>query len=476
MLGLFGTLSMANRSLQTQRNGTEVAGHNLANVNTPGYSRQRVAIETSLTIPSEMGPQGTGADVVQIVQLRDAFIDRLIMNETSVRGSYEARQKALQLGQSALGQQIDRQATGAEGSAAAGGIGGQHGIAEELSDLFASFQSLSTDPTSIPERQVLIIKAQSLVTQFNQVDLRLGNLRSSLNDSLTSDAEQANIALSDIASLNKQIIAAEIGTDAKANDLRDVRQKRIEDLSKLVKIDTAATANGGVDIAIDGVTLVSGPNVFDTLETYDAGGGQFLVRTLTGGATLNLAGGVMHGTIEGRDVDLATLQTSLDTLAGTLISEVNAVHAGGFGLGGTTGESFFTGTTASDIAVNSNLAGNPSMIQASGVAGAVGDNTVAVQLAQLADKKHAGLINQTFSESYGQNVASLGQALNSTNTQLTNQQIVEKMLLRQRDSVSGVSLDEEMTDLIKFQRAFEASAKLIRTVDEMLETVMSLKR
>ncbi len=476
MLGLFGTLSMANRSLQTQRNGTEVAGHNLANVNTPGYSRQRVAIETSLTIPSEIGPQGTGADAVQIVQLRDSFIDRLIMNETSVRGSYESRQKALQLGQSALGQQIDRQATGAEGSAAASGIGGQHGIAEELSDLFNAFQSLSTDATSIPERQVLIIKAQNLVTQFNQVDLRLGNLRSSLNDSLTSDAEQANIALSDIASLNKQIIAAEIGTDAKANDLRDVRQKRIEDLSKLVKFDATATVNGGVDIAIDGVTLVSGPNVFDTLETYDAGGGQFLVRTLTGGATLNLTGGAMHGTIEARDVDLAALKTSLDTLAGTLISEVNAVHAGGFGLGGTTGENFFTGTTASDIAVNSNLVGNPSMIQAGGVAGAVGDNTVAVQLAQLADKKHAGLTNQTFSESYGQNVASLGQALNSTNTQLTNQQIVESMLLRQRDSVSGVSLDEEMTDLIKFQRAFEASAKLIRTVDEMLETVLSLKR
>src|SRR6266542_25601 len=128
MLGLFGTLSMANRALQTQRNGTEVAGHNLANVNTPGYSRQRVAIETSFPVPSEFGPQGTGADAVAIVQLRDPL--------------------------------IDRQATGAEGSAAASGIGGQHGIAENLSDLFNAFQSLSTDPTSSSERQALILKAQ----------------------------------------------------------------------------------------------------------------------------------------------------------------------------------------------------------------------------------------------------------------------------------------------------------------------------
>jgi len=116
------------------------------------------------------------------------------------------------------------------------------------------------------------------------------------------------------------------------------------------------------------------------------------------------------------------------------------------------------------------------MIQAGGVAGAPGDNTVAVQLGQLADVNHAALSNQTFQENYGQTVAALGQALNGTNSQLTNQQLVENMLLRQRDSVSGVSLDEEMTDLIKFQRAFEASAKLIVTVDELLQTVLSLKR
>ena len=476
MLGLFGTLSMANRSLQTQRAGTEVAGHNLANVNTPGYSRQRVDIDTSLAIPSEMGPQGTGADAVGIQQIRDALLDRQIVTETSVRGAYQARQKALQLGESVLGQQIDRQATGAEGSAAANGIGGQHGIAEDMSDLFNSFQSLSTDVTSMTERQAVIKSAQDLATQFNQVASRLSALRTTLNDSLTGDVDQANLALSDIAKLNEQIVAVEIGTPAKANDLRDARQRRIEDLAKLVNISTTANSNGSVDIAIDGVPLVVGPVVQDTLETYDAGGGQFLVRTVTGGATLNLAGGSMQGTMDARDNDLVALQTSIDTLAGTLISEVNAVHATGFGKGGTSGEAFFTGTIASDIALNVNLKNDPSLIQASGVAGAVGDNTVAVRLAQLADASHAALGNQAFQESYSRTVATLGQALNGTNTQLANQDLVENMLLRQRDSVSGVSIDEEMTDLMKFQRAFEASAKLIVTVDEMLQTVLNLKR
>lgn len=476
MPGLFGALSLANRSLQTQRNGTEIAGHNLANVNTPGYARQRVAIETSLTVPSDMGPQGTGADAVGIYQLRDALLDKQIVNETSVRGSYESRQRALQFTQAAIGQQIDRQATGAEGAAAANGVGGQHGIAEEMSDLFNAMQSLSTQPTSLSERQVLLIKAQSLATQFNQVSTRLDDLRTSLNDSLTSDVEQANIALSDIAKLNEQIVAAELGTTSKANDLRDIRQKRLEDLSQLVNIQTTANTNGSVDIAIDGVTLVNGPIVEDTLEAYDAGGGQFLVRTLTGGTTLALTGGSMHGTIDTRDTELLSLQGEIDTLASALITEVNTVHANGFGLGGTNGEDFFTGTDASDMAVNQNLVSDPRRIQASGVTGEVGNNTVIVQLAQLAETRQASLGNQTFHDAYGQTVAALGQALNGTNTQLANQEIVESMLLRQRDAVSGVSLDEEMTDLIKFQRAFEASAKLITTIDEMLETVVNLKR
>ncbi len=476
MPGLFGALSLANRSLQTQRNGTEIAGHNLANVNTPGYARQRVAIETSLTVPTDMGHQGTGADAVGIYQLRDALLDRQIVNEGSVRGSFESRQRALQFTQAALGQQIDRQATGAEGAAAANGVGGQHGIAEEMSDLFAAMQSLSTQPTSLSERQVLLIKAQSLATQFNQVAGRLDSLRTSLSDSLASDASQANIALTDIAKLNEQIIAAELGTTAKANDLRDIRQKRLEDLAKLVNIQTTNNANGSVDVTIDGVTMVSGPNVEDTLETYDAGGGQFLVRTVTGATALNITGGAMHGTIDARDTDLLALRSDLDTLASALITEINSVHATGFGLGGTSGENFFNGTNALDIAVNQNLVGDPARIQASGVAGRVGDNSVIVRMAQLADTQNASLGNQTFSDRYGQTVAALGQALNGTNTQLANQEIVENMLLRQRDAVSGVSLDEEMTDLIKFQRAFEASARLIVTIDEMLQTVVNLKR
>jgi flagellar hook-associated protein 1 FlgK len=159
-----------------------------------------------------------------------------------------------------------------------------------------------------------------------------------------------------------------------------------------------------------------------------------------------------------------------------VISEVNALHQGGFSLTGSTGAAFFTGSNAGDIRVNGGLLNDPSLVQASADATAPGNNQVAVQIGKLSHKAHAALSGQTFGQNYGQIVAGLGQNLNVVNDSLSNQKIVETMIRRQRDSISGVSLDEEMTDLLRFQRAYQASAKLISTVDQMLEVVMSIKR
>ena len=216
--------------------------------------------------------------------------------------------------------------------------------------------------------------------------------------------------------------------------------------------------------------------MLDQLETYDSGGSQLLVRVRSTSTPLTLSGGAMQGLIDARDGELARLQTDLDALAANVIAEINSLHTGGYGLAGTTGETFFNGTDAATIQVNAVLVSDPGRIQASDVSGDVGNNKIAVALAQLAEKKLSALNNQTLQQSYGQTIARMGQTLNATNVQLSNQQIVEKMLAAQRESISGVSLDEEMTDLIKFQRAYEASAKLIVTIDEMLDTVVNLKR
>lgn len=476
MLGLFGSLNLGARSLQTQQLGIEIAGHNLANVNNPAYARQRLQLQTSQTIPDAVGPQGTGAEASAIQQVRDPLIDKQLANEISVSGYLESAQKALQYAQANLGQQVDRQATGAEGAAAASGIGGQNGIAEYLNELFSSFQSLSTNPTSLAERQVLLLNAQSLTTQFNQVDERLNGLRDALNDSVTDDVGKVNGLLSEIAHLNDKIINAENVSPGAANDLRDTRLQRVEELAKYTAIQTSQQPNGAINVSIDGNLVVQDKSVVDRIEAYDNGANQTMLRLQTSGIELNPSSGTIAGSIRARDQDIVGLQNDLNEVAALLITEVNAVHQTGFGLNGTSGEPFFNGTNAADISVNEALINDPGRLQAAGETGAVGDNQVILQLAQLSSKKHAGLSGQTFGQAYAQSVTGLGQSLNVLNDQLNNQSIVETMIRRQRDSISGVSLDEEMTEMVKYQRAYQASARLISTIDQMLETLMSLKR
>lgn len=474
MLGIFGTLGLASRSLSAYQTGAEVTGHNLANVHNPAYARQRIELQTSTTVSSELGPQGTGVEVVVIRQLRDALLDRQIQSETSVRGWLEAQQQTLQYAQAGLGQSIDRQATGIDGTAASGAMGGQTGLAEGLSGLFNAWQSLSANPASSTERQLLVNQAQNLATQFNQTSGRLSQLNTASNDRLVQDTGSLNRLIADIAQLNGRIVTAEVGGNGVANDLRDLRLQRMEDLARLVQFTAVPLDSGAVDLVIDGQSMTSSALVIDTLETYDPGNGQLLLRTRTAGTPVQLTGGAIQGTIDVRDGALASLRGDLDLLAATLIAEVNARHTPAFDLQGNSGQPFFDGTDASSFRVHDGVAADPSRVQAAAAPGAPGDNRAALSLAQLRGTPLAALGNQTFQGHFGQTVARLGQSLASTNLQLDNQAVVEGMLQRQRESVSGVSLDEEMASLILFQRAFQASARLISTLDEMLVTVVTL--
>ncbi len=327
---------------------------------------------------------------------------------------------------------------------------------------------MATSPTSISARQALIGQAQTLAASFNNINSQLSSVNASLNSSLSDNVSSANQLLTQIATLNGQIATAK-QSGGNPNDLSDEREQDLENLSQLTNITTSNGVNGVVNVTIGGQTLVTGNKLTDSLQTYDPGNGNLLVQTATGGVNLTLTGGSMQGTIDARDGTLATLQGSLNTLAIQLITQVNSVNSNGYGLTGTTGNNFFSGTNAGTITVNAALVGNPSLIQASSSATASGDNKVALQLAQLAATAQGGLNNQTFSDSYNSTVAGLGEALNNANNQVADQSTVSSMLSTlQRGSISGVNVDEEMTNMMTFQRAYEASAQLVTTVNTLL--------
>ena len=478
MLGLFGVLNMGARSMGVQRAGVEVAGQNLANVSNPAYARQRVAITSSITVQSEAGPQGTGSEVANIVSMRNAILDNQIQSEASAHGMLQAKQNALQYAQAALGTQIDRMASGAEGASAAQGVGGGHSLADSLGELFSAFQSLSSNPTSMAERQTLMMKAESLASQFRQLDSRIGELNNQLNRTIDSDVAMVNQTLTNIASLNDKITRMEAISGGPANDLRDMRQAQIEELAKYVKVDLSNGAGGAINVAIGGVDMIKNNQVVDTIETYTFGSNTY-IQSATNKVHLTLNAGILtsgsiQGTIQARDVGIADVRTSMNTIANILIAQVNAIHSAGYSLNGSTGAQFFTGSDAATIGVNSALVTDPSLIQASGVSGATGDNQVALALAQVSQTKF--IYGQTLTQAYSQSVATFGQELSTVNNDLANQDTVDNMLHAQRDSIGGVSLDEEMTDLTRFQKAFQASARLITTVDEMLDTLVNMKR
>ncbi|HLP76682.1 MAG TPA: flagellar hook-associated protein FlgK, partial [Candidatus Paceibacterota bacterium] len=394
MLGLFGTLNLGTRSLQTQQTGVEVTGQNLANVNNPAYARQRVQIQTTISLPSAVGPIGTGAEVIGIQQLRDSLVDGEILGEQSVGGYWTAQQKNLQNAQINLGEYLDRQANGVNGTTSATSTSALS-LSDTLNSFFNEFQGVATSPTSLTERQALISQAQTLADRFHDISQRLDNVQSMLRDSVKNDAASANTLLTDISKLNDLIAKAELPFGSKANDLRDMRQQKLEDLAKLVNIETSENADGTLNVSVGGNLLVSGNQQVDSLESYAGPTGQAYLRTVNSQTAITPTGGSIAGAISLQDNEIRALQDGINSLAGALITQVNTIHSAGYDLSGNTGKDFFTGTGASDIAVNAAFLIDPSQVQAAGIPNATGDNTVALALAKLKDQPVAALGNQT---------------------------------------------------------------------------------
>ena len=467
MLGLFNTLNLGARALQANQLGVEVTGQNLANSSNAAYSRQRVVLSTATPMDTPLGMQGTGVQATSIEQVRDALLDGQVRDEASVGGYWTSNQNALENAQAQLGEFLNINGTGSASDT--------QGLSDQLNNLFSSFQGLAASPSSIAQRQNVVNQAQSLAGGFNQASQQLSALNDALNGSVSDNVTKANQLLTQIANLNDQIAKA-TASGGTANDLVDSREQALENLAGLVNIQTTSNANGTVDVSIGGTQLISGNKSLDSLQTYDPGNGELLVRTATGGTPLTLTGGSIQGTIDARDGALQTLRDGLDTLASSLITQVNGVYSGGYDLNGGTGATLFTGTDASTIAVNSTLQMDPSLLQAAGVSGAPGDNSVALALAKLGSQSVASLGNKTFTDTFAAQVGSFGFALSNASSEVANQNAVSQMLQNQRDSVSGVSLEEEVTNLMLFQQAYSASSKIITTVDQMLQTAVNLKQ
>jgi flagellar hook-associated protein 1 FlgK len=464
MSGLFTTLGSSVKALNAHSRAIETAGRNLANVNNAAYARQRVLYGDRGTVQTPEGAQSLGLEALAIQQLRDGLLDKQVLREIALKAAYEAEQQSYARAQAGLGQSIDRSAE----ASAAGANSSTGGLAAALDDFFAAFQSLASRPTDIGERQTLLQKAQILTDRFQLTDARLAQAQADIDEQIATDVAEINRLLGTIADLNGQIGRIETGQPGAAIDLRDQRQARLEELAAKLPVESRPAANGQIEVYLrdalnNDVVLVDLAAV--------TGAVTFTGTGLTGGSPatpVEFASGSVRGLLTARDGAVQTLRDDLDALASQLVTSVNAAY-------GASGADFFNaaGTAAGTISLNTavtayNLAAGT---------GAAGDNDVALAVAALAHQAFStgggDAIDGTMGKFYSRAVSNLGQALASANARVDDQENIARLVRTQRDGVSGVSLDEEMADLVRFQRAFQASSRVFSVVDDLLDTVVN---
>ena len=468
MSGLFGELANGVKALTAASRSVELAGRNLANVNNPSYSRQRVVYGDRGSVQTGIGVQSLGVEAIGIQQLRDGLLDAQVVREVSTQASFEAEMAAYQNAQADLGQLIDRSgATSSTGSA-----GSTNGIAQSLSDFFNSFQSFAASPTDVGERQTLVQKASILTDSLNEADQRLVQLQSDLTTQATGAITDINRILQNIADLNGQIGRVEIGQPGVAVDLRDQRQSLVEQLSTKMAVETRPDPTQSGEIQVFARDASNNP--VQLLNLAKTTGPVTLVGSVVSAGTpataLSLRGGTLNGVLTARDGAITTLRTNLDSLSNQLVTSVNATY----NPTGLTGNFFnAAGVTAATITIDSTL--NATTLKASD-GGAAGDNTLAQAVANLASRTFttpADGINGTIGQFYSKTVTDLGQSITTASSRLASQSAITTLVKSQRDSVSGVSLDEEMADMIKYQRSFQASSRVIQVIDDLLNTVVN---
>lgn len=472
MSGLFGELQRTAQALNAQSQGIYTAGRNMANVNNPAYARQRVQIGDRGTVQTTLGPQSLGVEVLDLQNIRDALLDGQVVRETSTTSSLSAESDAYSKAELALGQQVS---TGQDAEFIDGATTttSSNSLGEALDNLLNAFSSLAASPRSTGERQVLLQQAQTLASRLHTVDNRLIAVEDDINEQIASDVDEVNALLTTISNLSKQIGRFEVGNPGSALDLRDQRQAKLEELAKYIDIDVEDATAGGGQIRI--LSRDASNNPVELLDSSKAPTGlTFDGTNVSGGSpatVLSLAGGSIHGNLKARDGAIADLRSGLDTFASQIVTSVNdAYNPGG------AGTDFFAaaGTTAATIAVDSTV--TVSNIRATNTAEA-GANEVALAISQLATKSFSTGAGDLFDGSFGSYyrglVSDLANTAATTSSLHDDQSTLQNLVLSRRDSVSGVSLDEEMTDLIRYQKAFDASARVMRIVDEMLDTVVN---
>ena len=451
-------------ALFTAQQAITVAGHNIANVNTPGFSRQQVTLSENRPENGSPGQIGTGVHAESIRRSFDAFVEEQLLASRERLGEFTASNSALARLEPLFGDANNL------------------GIGAGLNEFFGALQDVATNPNDLSARTVFLSKATALAGRFNQAATDLTTAQGFLDRQVGQTVTDVNRLTSQIANLNAKIAGAE-SSGQQANDLRDERGVALANLGELIEISSIEDATGQLTVfAGRGHVLVDKEQTYQLVGVPDLSNNGLLdVRYDAGaGPTTSLASVIQSGRLKGllgvRDQTIPSLRASLDTLASEIVTQVNQQHRLGFGLDGSTNQDFFapTGTTASTIAVS--LANVRQIAASSTAVGVPGNSANALALAGLKKTDFASLGTVSFQEYYSTIAGNFGSIAQGVDGNLRAQKVLHDQLTAQRASISGVSMDEELANLLQYQRSFQAASRMIVIADEMFQTILSIKR
>jgi flagellar hook-associated protein 1 FlgK len=461
-MAIFAPLTVGRQALLASERAIGVTGHNISNVNTPGYSRQTPVLHA--TRPDYQG-FGTGVEVADVVRSVDGFLDaRMRTSASSLGGATTGRQL------------LDRlQALFPVGDL---------GVGNALAEFFASANGLADSPQDLAVRNELLEAGHTLASQIRSAAGGLATLQREADQRLGQAAFDANAILQNLAQLNREVVAASRGGRG-ANDLLDQRQQALSELAKQLSIQVVEEADGGVNVfAASGQGLLIGTDAATLTTELDPTHigldgnplSKIGIATRDGGV-ISLSGdiGGTIGKLLGlRDTTFPDDAAALDLLATNLRDAVNAVqtNAAGRDLDGNVGVAFFGGTGAADLDV---AITDPRTIAAAQGAN-LADNSNAIALAGVAQQTFPALNGATLDEFFGSLHARIGQEARRAEDAATIEENVSAALAAQREAVSGVSLDEEFTNLIRYQRAFQAASQIINVSNILLDDLIGLVR
>ena len=495
MPGIFSSLTSTAYSLQSQSFVVQQAGKNIANINNDGYARQRVQMGTVGSTQTQAGPVSGPQIAIGIEHVRDVFIDRQLLGEISYLSGLEARDFRLKQALANLGDTIDRAGDAQFVDDIVQSGGGLRGAIDYFFDTFESFAARPNDATT---RQVMFQASENLVEMFHRIDDRFDLLETELNKQINQEVGVLNDLLGELEEINLEIARLETGDPGSALDLRDLRQEKLEQISEygLIEAEEVQGANGQIELTMlraDGDReVILGPGTLTRQISFNEADSTF--RVVGSNEEIDLQDGLIPAILDVKDNAIDPLRGNIDDVANSLATEVNTLYYQAFvpagadpavpeisffqqptppgGGGTTTAETISLYSEPSDPAITDFVPLTAASLRTS-TSDISGANDLALAIADLATTDQAALGDVSFSEFSANLVTELGQDINNIGNRIEVQEDVKELLENRRREVSGVSMDEEVSNMLQYQKAYQATSRYFNILSEMLDTLIN---